>query len=50
MPAADVDDPGRSRDVVHGPEREWEEYLGPEVADRVREALTRLRDLTDRYR
>lgn len=31
-------------------EREWEEHLGPELAGCLREALTRLREVTDPYR
>lgn len=37
-------------EVVMGVEREWTEHLGPELADQLREALTKLREVTDPYR
>ena len=40
----------RAMEVVMGVEREWTEHLGPELAGQLREALTRLRELTDPYR
>lgn len=41
---------GRAQAIVVRVEREWEEHLGPELAARLREALTRLREVTDPYR
>ena len=35
--------------VVMGVEREWTEHLGEEVAEQLREALVRLREVTDPY-
>lgn len=40
----------RARELVMGVEQEWNDYLGPELAASLREALTRLRDITDPYR
>lgn len=40
----------RAREVVTGVEREWNDHLGPELAAQLREALTRLREITDPYR
>src|SRR5690606_6945303 len=40
----------RARQQVAAVEREWEETLGPELAGCLREALTRLREVTDPYR
>ena len=31
-------------------EQEWNDHLGPELAARLREALTKLRDIADPYR
>ena len=39
----------RAMEVVIGVEREWAEHLGPELTDRLREALVRLREVTDPY-
>ena len=39
----------RAMEVVIGVEREWTEHLGPELTDRMREGLVRLRELTDPY-
>ena len=39
----------RAQQVVRRVEREWEEHLGPELAARLREALTKLREVTDPY-
>jgi DNA-binding MarR family transcriptional regulator len=39
----------RAREVVMGIEQEWNHHLGPELAGCLREALTRLRDITDPY-
>ena len=36
--------------VVMGVEQEWAEHLGPELAGQLREALTKLREVTDPYR
>lgn len=36
--------------VVMGVEREWTEHLGPELAGQLREALMKLREVTDPYR
>jgi DNA-binding MarR family transcriptional regulator len=38
-----------AREVVMGVEREWTDHLGPELAGQLREALTRLREVTDPY-
>jgi DNA-binding MarR family transcriptional regulator len=40
----------RAREVVMGVEQEWTDHLGPELAASLREALTRLREVTDPYR
>ena len=40
----------RAREVVMGVEREWTDHLGPELTGCLREALTRLREVTDPYR
>jgi DNA-binding MarR family transcriptional regulator len=40
----------RARQEVAAVERGWEEHLGPELAGCLREALTRLREVTDPYR
>jgi DNA-binding MarR family transcriptional regulator len=40
----------RAQQEVAAVEREWEEHLGPELAGCLREALTRLREVTDPYR
>jgi DNA-binding MarR family transcriptional regulator len=37
----------RAQEVVAGVEREWEEHLGAETAAGLRDALTRLREITD---
>lgn len=37
-------------EVVMGVEREWTEHLGPELAGQLREALMKLREVTDPYR
>jgi len=39
----------RAREVVMDVEREWERHLGPELATSLREALNKLRELTDPY-
>jgi len=39
----------RAKEVVVGVEREWTEHLGPELSDRLREGLVRLREVTDPY-
>jgi DNA-binding MarR family transcriptional regulator len=39
----------RAMEVVIGVEREWAEHLGPELTDRLREGLVRLREVTDPY-
>jgi len=36
-------------EVVQRVEREWNDHLGPELAESLREALTRLREITDPY-
>ncbi len=36
--------------VVLGVEREWAEHLGPRLTAQLREALTRLREVTDPFR
>ena len=40
----------RAREVVRVVEQEWEEHLGPDLAASLREALTKLREVTDPYR
>jgi len=45
MAASDV-----ARSVVMSVEESWNHHLGPELAAALREALTRLRELTDPYR
>jgi len=40
----------QAREVVMGVEQEWNDYLGAELAACLREALTRLREITDPYR
>lgn len=40
----------QAREVVMGVEQEWNEHLGPELAGSLREALTKLREITDPYR
>ena len=40
----------RAQEVVMSVEQEWNEHLGPELAACLREALTRLREITDPYR
>ena len=39
----------RAMEVVIGVEQEWTEHLGPELTDRMREGLVRLREVTDPY-
>ena len=39
-----------AREVVVAVEREWEDHLGPELTGSLREALTKLREITDPYR
>lgn len=39
----------RAKEVVMGVEREWAEHLGPELTGQLREALVRLREVTDPY-
>ena len=39
-----------ARQVVTEVEQEWTEHLGPELAACLRDALTRLREVTDPYR
>jgi DNA-binding MarR family transcriptional regulator len=39
----------RAMEVVIGVEGEWTAYLGPELTERLREALVRLREVTDPY-
>lgn len=39
----------RAMEVVIGVEGEWTAHLGPELAERLREALVRLREVTDPY-
>lgn len=39
----------RAMEVVIGVEQEWTEHLGPELTDRMREGLVRLREITDPY-
>jgi DNA-binding MarR family transcriptional regulator len=40
----------QAREVVMGVEQEWNAHLGPELAASLREALTKLREITDLYR
>jgi DNA-binding MarR family transcriptional regulator len=40
----------RAREVVMGVEQEWDDHLGPELSASLREALTKLREITDPYR
>lgn len=40
----------RAREVVMSVEQEWNNHLGPELAACLREALTRLREITDPHR
>ncbi|KGN32356.1 MarR family transcriptional regulator [Knoellia sinensis KCTC 19936] len=39
----------RARETVMAVEQEWADHLGVELADHLREALTRLREITDPY-
>jgi DNA-binding MarR family transcriptional regulator len=39
----------RAREVVMRVEQKWNEYLGPELATALRQALTKLREITDPY-
>jgi DNA-binding MarR family transcriptional regulator len=39
----------RAQEVVMGVEQEWNDHLGPELAVCLREALTKLRVITDPY-
>lgn len=39
----------RAMETVVGVERTWIEHLGPELAESLREALTKLREITDPY-
>ena len=39
----------QAREVVIGVEQEWNDHLGPELAECLREALTKLRDIADAY-
>ena len=39
----------RARDVVTGVEREWNDHLGADLAASLREALHKLREITDPY-
>ncbi|GAB2682561.1 MarR family winged helix-turn-helix transcriptional regulator [Kribbella swartbergensis] len=39
----------RAREVVMGVEQTWNEHLGPELATALRQALTKLREITDPY-
>jgi DNA-binding MarR family transcriptional regulator len=39
----------RAMEVVIGVEGEWTAHLGPELTERLREALVRLREVTDPY-
>ena len=39
----------RAMEVVIGVEGEWTAHLGPELTERLREALVRLREITDPY-
>jgi len=39
----------RAMETVMGVERTWIEHLGPELAESLREALTKLREITDPY-
>ena len=40
----------QARQVVMAVEQEWNDHLGPELAGCLREALTKLREITDPYR
>jgi DNA-binding MarR family transcriptional regulator len=40
----------RAREVVMGIEQEWNDHLGPELAACLRQALIKLREITDPYR
>jgi DNA-binding MarR family transcriptional regulator len=40
----------RAREMVISVEHAWKQYLGPELAKSLTEALTKLRDITDPYR
>lgn len=40
----------RALEVVIAVEQEWDTHLGPELAASLREALTKLREVTDPYR
>ncbi len=40
---------GQAMQVVMTVEREWTEHLGPELAGQLREALLKLREITDPY-
>lgn len=39
----------RAREVVTSVEQNWNEHLGPELATALRQALTKLREVTDPY-
>lgn len=39
----------QARDVAMGVERSWNDHLGPELAPALRQALTKLREITDPY-
>lgn len=39
----------RARETVMAVEHAWREHLGPELAESLQEALTRLREITDPY-
>ena len=39
----------QAREVVIGVEQEWNDHLGPELAECLHEALTKLRDIADPY-
>jgi DNA-binding MarR family transcriptional regulator len=39
----------RAAEIVMGVEREWTEHLGPKTTAQLREALTKLREITDPY-
>ena len=39
----------RARDVVLGVEQEWNDHLGPHLAACLRDALSKLREITDPY-
>jgi DNA-binding MarR family transcriptional regulator len=40
----------RARETVVSVEHAWKQHLGPELAESLTEALTKLRDITDPYR